>query len=67
MVKTSIAEVKSVGAYKTAEIKRAVTEAKIKQVIDTFLREGRKITKSAIAKEVGVTRQTINRYYSYLF
>ena len=66
-MKTDLSEIRSANAHQTAEIKRAVTEAKIKQVIDTFLREGRKITKSAIAKEVGVTRQTINRYYSYLF
>lgn len=66
-LKTDVTEAQSIGAYKTADIKRAATEAKIKQVIDKFLREGRKITKSAIAKEAGISREAASRYYSHLF
>jgi len=53
-------------AYSTAEIKRAATEARIKKVIDTFLREGRTITKAAIAREANVNRSTVYEY-GYLF
>ena len=60
-------QIRSANALKTAEIKRAATEEKIRKAIDKFLREGRKITKSAIAREAGVSRQAINRYYSHLF
>lgn len=53
-------------AHNTAEIKRAATEEKIRRAIDHFLREGRKITKAAIAREVGISRQAIHEYYSPL-
>ena len=65
--KTDRSEAHRVGAYKTASIKRAATESKIKQVIDTFLREGRRITKSAIAKEVGISREAVSKCYAHLF
>ena len=55
------------GAYSSHEIRKAATEAKIKKAVDTFLREGWKITKAAIAREAGVSRQAINSYYSHLF
>ena len=54
-------------AHNTAEIKRAATEAKIKKAVDEFLREGRKITKAAIAREAGISREAVSRYYSHLF
>ena len=54
-------------AHNTAEIKRAATEEKIRKAMDQFLREGRKITKAAIAREVGISREAIQRYYSPLF
>jgi len=66
-LKTDLSEIRSGNAHQTAEIKRAATEAKIKQAIDTFLREGRKITKSAIAKEAGISREAASRYYAHLF
>jgi hypothetical protein len=53
-------------AHNTAEIKRAATEAKIKNAVEKFLREGRKITKAAIAREAGISREAASRYYSHL-
>jgi len=55
------------GAYSSHEVRKAATEAKIKKAVDTFLREGRKITKAGIAREAGVSRQAISTYYSHLF
>lgn len=66
-LKTDLSEAFSDGAHQAAAIKRAATEAKIKQAIDRFLREGRKITKSAIAKEAGISRVAASKYYSHLF
>jgi len=54
-------------AYTTAEIKRASTEEKIKKAIDKFLRKGERISKASIAREVGVSRITVSKYYSQLF
>jgi hypothetical protein len=53
-------------AHNTAEIKRAATEATIKKAVEKFLREGRKITKAAIAREAGISREAASRYYSHL-
>jgi len=50
------------GAKKAHEIRKAATEAKIKKAVDIFLRDGRKITKAGIAREAGITRQTLDRY-----
>ena len=66
-LKTDLSEAFSAGAHQTAEIKRAATEAKIKQVIEKFIKEGRRISKSAIAKEVGISREAASRYYAHLF
>ncbi len=55
------------GAYSSHEVRKAATEAKIKKAVDTFLREGRKITKAGIAREAGVSREAVSRYYSHLF
>ena len=54
-------------AYTTAEIKRASTEEKIKKAIDKFLRKGERISKASIAREIGVSRITVSKYYSQLF
>ena len=54
------------GAKKTSEIRRAETEAKIKKAIDKFLRKGERITKASIAREVGISRESISKYYSHL-
>jgi hypothetical protein len=60
-------KIRSDNAYKTAEIKQAATEEKIKKAMDQFLREGRRITKAAIAREAGISREAVSRYYSHLF
>jgi len=60
-------KIRTANAHQTAEIKRLATEGKIKKAIDTFLREGRKITKAGIAREVGISRSTALKYYSHLF
>ena len=60
-------EIRTANAHQTAEIKRLATERKIKKAIDTFLREGRRITKAGIAREVGISRSTALKYYSHLF
>ena len=66
-LKTDLSSVRSANAQQTHEIRKAATEAKIKQAIDPFLREGRKITQSAIAKEAGISRVAASKYYSHLF
>jgi len=60
-------QIRSDNAIKTAEIKQAATEEKIKKAISQFLREGRRITKAAIAREAGISREAVSRYYSHLF
>ena len=55
-------KIRSDNAYKTAEIKQATTEEKIKKAMDQFLREGRRITKAAIAREAKVNRSTVYEY-----
>lgn len=65
-VKTHLANIRSANAYQTNEIRKAATEEKIRKAIDNFLREGRPITKAAIAREVGISREAIQRYYSPL-
>jgi len=60
-------QIKVVTAHKTNEIRKATTEAKIKKAVDRFLREGRKITKAGIAREVGISRQAMSTYYSHMF
>lgn len=60
-------EIRSANAHQTAEIKRAATEAKITKAIDQFLRAGRRINKAAIAREAGISREAVSRYYSHLF
>jgi DNA-binding XRE family transcriptional regulator len=67
IVSGNVEEAKRLGAYNSHEARKAATEKKIRDTVDTFLREGRKITKSAVAREAGVSRQAINRYYSHLF
>lgn len=59
-------KIRSVNAHSTNEIRKAATEAKIKKAVDKFLREGRKITKAAIAREAGISREAASRSYSHL-
>jgi len=54
-------------AVTTNKARKAATEEKIKKAIDTFLRNGKRITKAGIAQEAGVSRQAIQRYYSHFF
>lgn len=53
-------------AHHTNQIRKAATEEKIRKAIFQFLREGRRITKAAIAQEVGISREAIHRYYAHL-
>ena len=66
VVKTSLAEVQSVGAYKTADIKRAATEEKIKHAFTQALKEGIKPTQSNITRLSGVSLRTVKRYWHKL-
>ena len=43
------------------------TERLIKQAIERYVSVGKKITKVAIAKDVGITRQAIDKSYKHLF
>ena len=52
--------------HRTNEIRKAATEAQIRKAVDKFLREGRRITKAAIAREAGISREAVSRYYSHL-
>jgi len=63
VLKTDQSEVHKVGAYKTADIKRAATEAKIKQAFGQALREGIKPTQKNIANLAGVGIATVKRYW----
>ena len=54
-------------AHGTAAIKRAATEEKIRTAIDKFLRAGKRISKASIAREIGVSRELVYRYYAHLF
>lgn len=49
-------------ALNTNKLRKAATEATIRKAIGAFLKQGRKITKTAIAQEMGVSRQTLNNY-----
>lgn len=59
--------IRSANAYNTHEVRKAATEATIRKAIDQFLREGRRITKAAIAREAGISREAVSRDYSHLF
>ena len=65
-LKTDLSEIRSANAHQPNEIRKAATEKKIIDAIDAFLRVGRKITKSAIAREAGITRRTLDNYQHLL-
>ena len=66
-LKTDLSEVFTAAAHQTNEIRKAATEEKIKNAVDAFLRAGRKITKSGIAREAGISRESASRYHAHLF
>ena len=51
----------------SADKKRKKSEQKIIEYIGKFQREGKRITKAGIAREGGISREGISRYYSHLF
>lgn len=57
----------SQGAYITHHIRTESTENKIKSEIERMSLNGDKITKTSIAKSVGLSREQITRRYSHLF
>ena len=59
-------EIRTANAYSTHEIRKVATEEKIRAGIDKFLRAGKRISKASIAREIGISRQAIFRYYSHL-
>ena len=65
-LKTDLSEIRSANAHQTADIKRAVTEAKIKQAFTQALREGIKPTQSNIARLSGVSLRTVKRHWHKL-
>ena len=65
-LKTDLSEIRSANAHQTNEIRKAATKKKIIDTVDLFLRDGRAITKSAIAREAGVTRRTLDKYQHLL-
>lgn len=54
-------------ARRTAEIKRSNTEEKIIDAIGVLTGQGKKVTKTAVAKLVGVSQQNISKHYKHLF
>ena len=59
-------KIRTANAYQSHEIRKIATENKIKKAVDIFLRDGRKITKAGIAREAGISREAVSRYYSHL-
>ena len=55
------------GAYVTHELRTAQSEKKIITAIGDLELSGTKITKTAVAKIVGISREQLSRRYQYLF
>lgn len=55
------------GAYITHRTRVDATEQKITAVILAFRQCGKKITKSAVARETGMSREQLSRRYQHLF
>lgn len=60
-------EVQRQRAYLSHESRRRTSEAEIRKAISQFLLEGMRISKAAIAREAGISREAVSRYYSHLF
>lgn len=54
-------------AKRTHTIRRASTEARIRNAIETLFNAGKRITKTAVAELVRLSRQSIYRYYKDFF
>lgn len=59
-------QIRSVNAHQTHEVRKAATEEKIRKAFDKLIRAGKKLTKAAIAREAGITRQTLDRFQHLL-
>ena len=59
-------QIRSVNAHQTHEVRKAATEEKIRKAFDKLIRAGKKLTKSAIAREAGITRRTLDRFQHLL-
>jgi hypothetical protein len=56
-----------IGAKYTHSLKRQKTEKAIIQAIEELIIDGQKVTKIAVAKKIGMTKENISRRYGYLF
>lgn len=54
-------------AYITHHMRTENTESKIRQQIEQMQLTGKKITKTSIAKHIGISREQISRRYSHVF
>lgn len=57
----------SQNAYVTHHMRAESTEFKVREGIEDALSQGHKVTKSLIAKKIGVSREQISRRYSHIF
>lgn len=55
------------GAIAAAQVKRDKREQQIIQAMEQLQAEGKKVTKSAVARSVGIDRRVLNKCYSELF
>ena len=64
---THTPEIQSKRALKSAQTKRNKREKQIIQAIGQLQSDGKKVTKSAVARLVGIDRRVLNKCYSELF
>lgn len=57
----------SSGARYTNTVRKATTEAKIKEAIAKLRLDGKKPTKAAVARLVGISRVAVSKHYGHLF
>ncbi len=55
------------GAYKTHQIRASRQAKSIEAAIDSLIKSGSRVTKSAVASMVGLSREHISRRYAHLF
>lgn len=61
------ANAKANGAYITHSIRVDRTERMITEAIELFRKQDKRITKAAVSRAVGISREHINRRYNHLF